>query len=325
MNISQHEALVLHDHEPTTDSFKEDVLAGLIQTPKRIPSKFFYDERGSQLFEEITKLDEYYLTRTEISILQRYLPEIASLVGPDALVIEFGTGAGLKTNMLLAALDRPAAYVPIDISREQLLDASLELVEAFPELEVWPVCADYTESFSLPKPNSRTAQTVVFFPGSTVGNFTPDEAVGFLRSVVASVGTGVNLLIGFDRRKETATLEAAYDDRRGVTAAFNLNLISRINREFNATLSADKFRHHAFFNTLESRIEMHLVSIVGQSIQLEDTEIRLSEGEHIVTEYSYKYSREAFAAIIEASGFELVQRWSDSREYFDVWYCRVTT
>ena len=322
MNISQHEDLVLHDHEPITHSFKSDILDALTQTPKHIPSKFFYDESGSAHFEEITKLDEYYLTRTEISILRNHLPEIATLIEPRALIIEFGTGAGIKTNLLLAALDTPAAYVPIDIAREQLIDASLELLESFPDLEVWPVCADYTEEIALPLPKTKTEQTVVFFPGSTIGNFTPDDAIHFLKSVAKVAGKDSSLLIGFDRKKDSNVLEAAYNDSFGVTAAFNLNLIERINREFESDIDVNYFRHLAFFNEAESRIEMHLVSNVEQEIELDNVMIKLVEEEHIVTEYSYKYSREAFTEIIEAAGFELVQSWSDPREYFDVWYCK---
>lgn len=301
------------------DTFKSEVIAGLHESPKRIPSKFFYDERGSQLFEAITELDEYYLTRTEIAILTKYLPEMAARIGPDATVIEFGTGAGVKTEMLLASLQHPRSYIPIDISREQLTIATKELTARFPYLDIHPIFGDYTSDIHLPIAQD-SGRNVIFFPGSTIGNFTPEEAIPFLRNAAKLIGSDGALLIGFDRVKDARVLEAAYNDARGVTAAFNRNLILRIQSEFNVEIAPVDFDHFAFFNKEESRIEMHLVSRDDQILKLGNDEIRLAQGEHIVTEYSYKYTPEAFSEILTASGFEMQDRWSDEKEYFEVCY-----
>ncbi len=304
------------------DTFRSEVIAGLRETPKRIPSKFFYDERGSQLFEAITELQEYYLTRTEISILTDHLPEMASRIGPDATIIEFGTGAGVKTKMLLEALKKPRAYIPIDISREQLASASAELAESFPSLDIHPIFSDYTSEISLPV-NSHSGKNVIFFPGSTIGNFTPEEAVDFLQKAATLIGAGGSLLIGFDRVKDARILDDAYNDSRGITAEFNLNLINRIRSEFGVPISKEDFEHYAFFNEGKSRIEMHLVSKKAQLLNLGDEKVMLTQGEHIITEYSYKYTREAFRDILSSSGFEIQERWSDEKEYFDVCYAIV--
>ena len=325
MNVEYYEDIILHDYEPAVDTFRAEVLAGLMPAngPKRISSKFFYDERGSQLFREITTLDEYYLTRTEMAILREWLPEMSRLIGPNALIIEFGTGSGLKTKLLLEALEHPAAYIPIDISREQLLDASLELVERFPDLEVWPVCADYTQEFVLPVPEHQTKRATVFFPGSTIGNFTPEEAIPFLQKVSRMIGPSGTMLVGVDLAKDPSVLNAAYNDERGVTAQFNLNLISHINREFQTDIAPDGFEHYAFYNERESRIEMHLVSRDRQELVLGKDRVWIERGEHITTEYSYKYTPNAFADIMQQAGFEIVQSWRDTMDYFAVYFCSV--
>ncbi len=301
------------------DTFKSEVIAGLRQSPKRIPSKFFYDERGSQLFEAITELPEYYLTRTEISILTEYLPEMVHLIGPDATIIEFGTGAGLKTKLLLEGLEHPHTYIPIDISPEQLKAATAHLAASFPDLEVHPIVADYTTSIELPRVSSG-GRSVVFFPGSTIGNFTPAEAVDFLQQAAKLLQHNGGLLIGFDLVKDATVLEAAYDDSRGITAEFNKNLITRINKEFGVPISPEDFDHFAYFNSAGSRVEMHLVSHAAQSLQLDGNTIELVRGEHIITEYSYKYTPEAFREILLASGFEIQARWHDAQNYFEVCY-----
>ncbi len=298
------------------------MIAGLLSAPKRLPSKLFYDERGSQLFDEITRLDEYYLTRTEISIFERYLPEMAALVGPNALVIEFGTGAGIKTAMLLRSLDHPRAYIPIDISSEQLAIASRELSARFPTVAVHPVCADYTESFRLPVVE-RGERNVIFFPGSTIGNFEPPGAVEFLRRAASLVGTPGALLIGFDRVKDRKTLEAAYNDKKGVTAQFNRHLIERVAEGFEVSISPEDFEHYAFYNEPENRIEMHLVSRKSQVLCLDSQTIHLAAGEHIITEYSYKYTPESFAKILAESGFQVSNTWTDPMDYFEVCYAVV--
>jgi len=309
------------DSSQASGTFKAEIIAGLKHTPKRIQSKFFYDERGSRLFEEITLLEEYYLTRVEIEILQKYLSEMAALIGPKAVVIEFGTGAGVKTRMLIEALDKPKSFIPIDISREQLNEASRELAARFPSLDIRPVCADYTSTIAIPLDSETAGKKIVFFPGSTIGNFTPEEAVGFLRQVAKLAGPDGALLIGFDRNKSTKVLEDAYNDNLGITAKFNLNLIHRINREFAVNIPVENFDHFAFFNNDESRIEMHLISRVEQTLMLGGEEIHLGAGEHIITEYSYKYSSPAFQGLLGSSGFVVQARWTDSNGYFEVCYC----
>lgn len=311
------------DVDTAAADFKREVIEGLSQSPKRIPSKLFYDEHGSRLFEAITGLDEYYLTRTEISIFRAHLPEMAALIGPNALVIEFGTGAGVKTRMLLEALDVPRAYIPIDISREQLDHASHELAKEFPTLDIQPLWADYTDSLILPPVTDGDGQQVIFFPGSTIGNFEPKEAVAFLRNAALLSGSRGSLLIGFDRVKDRSVLEAAYNDKLGITARFNLHLIERIAEEFALQISPDDFEHSAFFNERESRIEMHLVAKKPLIFSLDGGEIYLTKGEHIITEYSYKYAPEAFQTILEKSGFEVRKWWTDASEYFEVCYAKV--
>ena len=309
--------------DTSSDTFKREVIEGLSQSPKRIPSKLFYDERGSRLFEAITRVEEYYPTRTEISILREHLPEIASLIGPNALVIEFGTGAGIKTRMLLGALDSPRAYIPIDISREQLTQASRELAKEFPFLDIRPLWTDYTDPLTLPLISDGNGKNVIFFPGSTIGNFEPEEAIAFLRNAASLAGSNGSLVIGFDRVKERSILEAAYNDKRGITAQFNLHLIERIAEEFNTQISTDDFEHFAFFHERESRIEMHLVANKPLIFQLDGEEIYISNGEHIITEYSYKYTPEAFQKILVESGFNVKNRWIDPNEYFEVCYATV--
>jgi dimethylhistidine N-methyltransferase len=224
--------------------------------------------------------------------------------------------------MLLDALQNPCAYIPIDISKEQLALASSDLASSFPNLNIHPVFADYTSEISLPI-DSTTGRTVVFFPGSTIGNFTPDEAIDFLRKAATLIGPEGSLLIGFDRVKDSHVLEAAYNDSLGITKEFNLNLINRIRSEFGVPISNEDFDHHAFFNKEKSRIEMHLVGKKAQTLNLDDEEISFAHGEHIVTEYSYKYTSEAFQEILSSSGFEIQDRWSDPKEYFEVCYATV--
>jgi len=304
------------------DTFKSEVTAGLRETPKRIPSKFFYDKRGSQLFEAITGLEEYYPTRTEISILKKYLPEMSARIGSGATIIEFGTGAGVKTKMLLESLEQPRAYIPIDISREQLALASSELAARFPHLDIHPMYADYTSEITLPI-KEDAGRIVVFFPGSTIGNFTPEEAIQFLSRSANLIGLEGSLLIGYDRVKDARVLEAAYNDSSEITAAFNRNVINRIREEFHVQIIPEDFEHFAIFNKEESRIEMHLVSRKAQVLKLGDEEIHFGQGEHIITEYSYKYTPEAFDKILTASGFKVQDRWRDEREYFEVCYATV--
>jgi len=313
----------LHDLEPSVNAFHAELLRGLSRRPKSIAAKFFYDETGCQLFDEICCLDEYYLTRTEMRILREKAAEICALFGPDCRLIEFGSGSNAKTRILLDHLHTPAAYVPVDIALEHLLRSSAKLARAYPELCITPVCADFTTAFTLPDMPCPVRRTVAFFPGSTIGNLEPAEAENFFRRISLLCGRGGGLLIGVDLKKDRLTLERAYNDARGVTARFNLNLLTRINRSFGAAIRPEKFQHHAFYNEEFGRIEMHLVSLVEQTIQLNGTTFSFQEGEHIVTEHSYKYSVDEFAKLAERSGWAVKRLWTDDASLFSVHYLAV--
>jgi dimethylhistidine N-methyltransferase len=296
--------MVSYDLAPERASIRDEVLGGLRRRPKELPPKLFYDERGSQLFDQICELEEYYPTRTEMAIMQAHAHEMAALVGPDSLLIEYGSGSSLKTRLLLDCLAAPAGYVPIDISREHLLRSAERLAAAYPAIEILPVWADYTAGLTLPRPARRVARAVAYFPGSTIGNCHPHEAVRLLRQIAELVGPGGGLLIGVDLQKDRATLERAYDDRAGVTAAFNLNMLARINRELGADFRLDQFRHRALYNEQVDRIEMHLISQRSQLVDVDGVSIAFDAGESILTECSYKYSVAAFGALAHAGGFE---------------------
>ena len=313
----------LHDLEPSVGAFLAELLRGLSQRPKSIAAKFFYDEMGCQLFDEICSLDEYYLTRTEMRILREKVAEICALFGPECRLVEFGSGSNAKTRILLDHLHAPAAYVPVDIALEQLLQCSARLARVYPELCITPVCADFTTAFTLPEMPCPVRRTVAFFPGSTIGNLEPAEAENFFRKISLLCGADGGLLIGVDLKKDRLTLERAYNDARGVTARFNLNLLTRINRSFGAGIRQDKFQHHAFYNEEFGRIEMHLVSLVEQTIQLNGTTFSLQEGEHIVTEHSYKYSLDEFAKLAGRSGWAVKGLWTDAANLFSVHYLAV--
>ncbi len=311
-----------HDLAPGEESFRDAVLAGLNCDPKRIPCKFFYDVRGSALFEEICRLPEYYLTRCETAILEENSTDIAAQMGPDCRLIEFGSGASQKVRILLQALDRPAAYVPVDISREQLRDAANGLAEDFSAVPIIAVCADYTRPFRLP-PLPGAGKRVGFFPGSTIGNFEPAAAVGFLANYARILGPGGEMLIGVDLKKETDILDAAYNDRAGVTAAFNLNLLERVNRELDGDLDIDRFDHLAFYSSAEGRVELYIRSLADQIARIAGRSFRFARDELIHTEYSYKYSVEEFRVLAARAGFRPVDTWTDSAELFSVHYFRV--
>jgi dimethylhistidine N-methyltransferase len=313
----------LHDLEPSVDTFLAELLRGLSQRPKSIAAKFFYDEVGCQLFDEICSLDEYYLTRTEMRILREKVAEICALFGPECRVVEFGSGSNAKTRILLDHLPAPAAYVPVDIALEQLLQSSARLTRIYPGLCITPVCADFTTAFTLPELPCPVRRTVAFFPGSTIGNLEPAEAENFFRKISLLCGVDGGLLIGVDLKKDRLTLERAYNDALGVTARFNLNLLTRINRSFGAGIRQDKFQHRAFYNEEFGRIEMHLVSLVEQTIQLNGTTFSLQEGEHIVTEHSYKYSVDEFAQLAGRSGWAVKGLWTDAANLFSVHYLAV--
>ncbi|MEM1179506.1 MAG: L-histidine N(alpha)-methyltransferase [Acidobacteriota bacterium] len=293
-----------------------EVLEGLAQTPKRLPSKFFYDGAGSALFERICELDAYYPTRTEVGILERHGAEMAAQIGPGALVIEPGSGSGVKTELLLRALEAPAGCVLIDISREHLLASAERLGEQFPEIDVVPVEADFTRDVDIPRLDARRA--VVFYPGSTIGNFDRRGAERFLARMAELVGPGGGLLIGVDLVKERSVLELAYDDPQGVTAAFNRNLLVHLNREIGTDFDPARFEHVALWNAEASRIEMHLESRGPQTVRVGDAQIHLSDRERICTEHSNKYRLDQFASLAAAAGWRTDKVWTDRRGWFSV-------
>lgn len=307
----------------TTDAFRRDVLGGLSGTPKSIPSKYFYDERGSQLFDAITKTAEYYPTRTELAIMEASVRELADQIGTGAILVEYGSGSSLKTRALLDAVDL-AAYVPIDISGEHLLSTAATLRQAYPGLHVAPVVADYTGEFELPA-LPPASKRVVYFPGSTIGNFDRAQASSFLQHAAEVAGPGGGLLIGIDLVKDRATLEAAYDDAAGVTSAFNLNLLDRINRELDGSFDRDAFRHYAVWNEAERRIETYLVSQREQDATVSGITFHFDDGEAIHTENSHKYTVEGFAASAAEAGFALRHAWTDPDDLFAVLYFAVET
>lgn len=308
---------------PELNRFRAEVLNGLRKPQKELPSKFFYDERGSQLFEQISALDEYYPTRTEMAIMEEHIGAIAADLGPHALLFEYGSGNSAKTRILLSHLRQPAAYVPIDISREQLLRAARQIAADYPGLEVIPIHADYTTVFDLPEVRRPVARNVVYFPGSTFGNFDPLPAQQFLERIARICGPNGVLLIGIDLKKDPVVLHRAYNDRQGVTADFNLNLLARINRELGADFRLDRFKHYAFYNPREGRVEMHLVSDRDQTVRLGGTVIPFARGESIWTESSYKFNVDEFAEMAAAAGFKTEQAWLDRRGWFGVLACAV--
>ncbi len=301
-----------------TDRFRADVLRGLARSQKRLPSKYFYDAVGSRLFDRICELDEYYPTRTEFGIMRTHAGEMAERCGPKCLLVELGAGSLTKVRLLLDRLDRPAGFVPVDVSGEHLEASADELRDDYPRLDVQPICADFTADFALPA--RACARRVVYFPGSTLGNFDPAEADDLLRRIARSVGPGGGLLLGVDLRKDRCVLEAAYNDVLGVTATFNRNLLVRINRELGADFDPGSFRHRAFYNAARSRIEMHLVSRIDQTVRLGDAEIRFRRGESIHTENSHKYDMAELARRAAACGLRTDATWTDSQSYFAVMY-----
>ncbi len=313
----------LRDFAPSSESFLEEALEGLRRPPRSIPCKYLYDARGSALFERICELDEYYLTRTELSILRTRVTEITALLGERCLLVEYGSGSSLKTRVLLDHLEQPAGYVPIDISRDHLEQSAHALTQRYPGLEVLPVCADYMAEYAIPSCSGPVGKRVVYFPGSTIGNFLPDEAQVFLKRVSTVCGTGGGLLIGIDLHKDADTLEAAYDDAEGVSAAFALNLLERMNCELGADFRLDAFDYDATYDESRRRIEMALVSRESQTVRLGGVEIALAEGERIRTEYSHKFTLEDFAALASAAGLEVERVWTDPAELFSVQYLTV--
>jgi dimethylhistidine N-methyltransferase len=301
------------------EHFAADVLAGLTVSPKRLAPKYFYDAEGSRLFERITELPEYYPTRCEMKILHDHAGDIGRLIPQGAALIEFGSGSSKKARIVLgAAADKLSAYVPVDICREMIEQEAAELRPDFPQVKVLPVCADITQMFPLPAEAKAAPVRVGFFPGSTIGNFEPHEAAAFLRNAAKILGRNARLIVGADLIKPAEVLHAAYNDKQRVTAKFNLNLLTRINRELGGTFKLACFEHHAFYNRERHRIEMHLASLKRQKVKVAGDTIDFRAGETIHTENSYKFSVESLAALARGAGWRPLKAWTDARKYFSI-------
>lgn len=310
------------DLRPDLGNLRAEAIDGLRRSPKTLPCKYFYDALGARLFEAITELPEYYLTRTEIGIMTQSVREMAEAIGPRATLVEFGSGAGLKTQKLLDSMIEPSGCVLVDISRGSLEASARDLADRHGDLEVMAVCADYTQPLRLPRPRRSSSRTIAFFPGSTIGNFSHAEAVRFLGRVADLVGQRGGLLVGIDRKKDPEVIEAAYNDSLGVTAAFNLNILRRLN-QCGANFDLSTFRHHAPYVRSQGRIEMRLISEVHQAVRIGSSSITLEAGEHIITEHSHKYDLPQFEALARSAGFRLAKQWSDEREWFSVCFLEV--
>lgn len=297
----------------------EEVMEGLLRSQKMIPSKFFYDERGSELFEEITRLEEYYPTRTERCILEDHIEEIAKAIGDQSVIVELGSGNSTKTRLLLDHIPDLSGYVPVDISEEYLMKTVQALKDEYPGLAIKPVCADYTKPFQVPPIAEPFEYYVIFYPGSTIGNFHPEKAQHFLKTTSKLLVPGGGMLIGVDLKKDREILEAAYNDAKGVTAEFNKNMLFRINRELNGDFSIGEFRHLAYYNEDKGRIEMHLVSGSDQKVHLSGEVIHFEEGETIHTENSYKYSLQEFEELV-SEWFKVEKVWTDEDDLFSMQY-----
>lgn len=309
---------VVHREPQGNTNFEDDALEGLSQEPKRLPCKYFYDRRGSELFDAICEQPEYYLTRTELAIMRQYAHEMAEALDERVMLVEFGSGSSIKTEMLLDQLKRPAAYVPVDISGDHLQSTANRLQREYPDLEVLPVCADFTKEFSLPDADFDVSHHAVYFPGSTIGNLQPEAATRLLQQIARISGSGGGLLIGIDLQKDIDIIEAAYNDAAGVTAEFNLNLLRRMNRELDADFQLDQFAHSAQYDTRYNRVDIRLVSQAEQEVHLNGETIEFADGEPILTEYSHKYTVEGFAALAALTGFQLRRVWTDPKSYFAI-------
>ncbi len=323
--MSQNTLAFFIDLEPAIEDFRESVVAGLSRSPRELACKFFYDPTGMELFHKICNTDEYYVTRTELALLRQIGPEVAALAGPDTAVVEFGAGSDLKVRLLLDALERPAQYVPIDIAREPLRDATEAIARDYPAMRVGAICADFTTLAALPEEAMRDVKgrRLGFFPGSTIGNFTRSDAADFMALIRSVMGPGGALLIGVDLKKDEARLNAAYNDAAGYTAAFNLNLLHRMKRELGAELDPDAFEHVAFYNDAEGRVEMHLRSLKAQTIRIGSDSFDLAAGEQVHSENSHKYGIEEFTAVAQRAGFESAAVWTDPDNLFSIHYLTI--
>jgi dimethylhistidine N-methyltransferase len=309
-----------HDLYSESGRFLDDVIGGLSRPQKAFPPKYFYDAQGCALFEAICALPEYYLTRAELALMHAHVGGMARHLGPGCALIEYGSGSGRKTRILIAAIG-PVAYIPVDIARAELAATAAEIASEFPRVRVMAVCADYSRPLALPELGGLDARRRVgYFPGSTIGNLNPAEAAAFLTIAREQVGAGGGLLIGVDLKKDPGRLDAAYNDSRGITAAFNLNLLARINRELGADFDLSAFRHRAFYDEAAGRIEMHLESVKAQAVTINGREFRFRKGETIHTENSYKYSIREFQELGRAAGLAPVECWTDAERLFSVHY-----
>ncbi len=320
MNHRRTKKATVYDFQPTTETMRDDVLSGLARDPKILPSQYLYDERGARLFERICETEEYYPTRTEIAILRQNMDAIVNRIGPRALVVEPGSGSGLKTQLLLDSLKDPAGYVPIDVAKQQLTDFAEQMDRRFPDLNVLPVCADFTNAYELPSCGSEVRKRVAYFPGSTIGNFTPEIAVEMLRHMGELCGEDGGVLIGVDLKKDPRIIEPAYDDAAGVSREFALNYLVRLNRELDADFILEQFGYEAPYNEACDRIEMALVSQCRQVAHIEGVSVTFDTNECIRTEYSYKYSPAEFAALAAQAGLTLIDVWTDPDRLFSVQY-----
>lgn len=312
------ETVIGYDLYTPQQNMRLEVIEGLMREQKVLPAKYFYDHIGSQLFEQITQQPEYYPTRTELAILEQHRAEIARSIGDVHTLIEYGSGSSRKIQMLLETFTHLDTYMPIDISKDFLMESARQLSERYPALHIKAVCGDYSQSISLPVEESQ--KRVIFFPGSTIGNFEPEEAIRFLRHSSRILETGDGFLIGVDLKKSVDVLERAYNDAAGVTAAFNLNMLTHLNQMLEGTFDVTRFEHHAFYNEEKGRIEMHLRSQLDQLVQVGDVTVPFKQGETIHTENSYKYSKEEFETLARQSGFHSVNCWIDDDERFSVHY-----
>ena len=308
-----------YDHSPEEETFLDAALAGLSQPGKSIPCRFLYDARGSALFDAICELPEYYPTRTETAILTQRAPEIARLAGPRAQLIELGSGSSVKVRILLDAMDAPSAYIAVDISREHLKRAAEALAAEVPEVQVAAICADYSAPFPLPD-MPAAGRRVAFFPGSTIGNLEPEEALTFLRAWARRLGPDAAMIVGVDLRKDPDVLHAAYDDAQGVTAAFTLNLLNRANAELGADFDLGQFAHDAHYNAEKGRIEIHLASLARQQVRIGSSVFGFEAGERMHVEHSYKYTLEGFQDLARRAGFAPTAAWTDADALFSVHY-----
>ncbi|SMO60110.1 L-histidine N(alpha)-methyltransferase [Fodinibius sediminis] len=297
----------------------DEIIEGLEKDQKELPSKYFYDQRGSQLFEEITELEEYYPTRTEMRIMQDNMPYIIRTVGSDIILAELGSGSSKKTRLLLDHFPSITSYIPIEISEQYLAKVVQKLNQEYPDLQIEPLCTDYSMPFQLPAIAQPYSKIVFFYPGSTIGNFQPSQAKAFLNNLSTQLDPGDGMLVGVDLKKNISVLETAYNDRQGVTASFNKNILRHINRKLDANFNLNNFRHEAFYNRDEGRIEMHLVSRTDQTVTIEKEVFHFKQGESIHTENSYKYSLADFETLV-SEWFSVEKVWTDSDHYFSLQY-----